>query len=54
VQARQHHAASSILHACDVASASRAAVAFHEVGTARSVRPARSGQSLRRARMLTK
>jgi hypothetical protein len=34
-------------HAGDAASASRAAIAFREVGTARSARPTRSGQSLR-------
>jgi hypothetical protein len=36
-------------HACDVASASPAAIAFPEVGTARSIRPTLTGQSLRRA-----
>jgi len=34
-------------HACDVASASRAAIAFREVDAAHSVRPILSGQSLR-------
>ena len=34
-------------HACDVASASRAAIAFSEVGAVRSVQPTRSGQPLR-------
>jgi len=36
-------------HATDVASASPAAIAFREVGAARSVRLTLSGQSLRRA-----
>ena len=44
---RQAYPTGLFRHACDVASASPAAIAFREVGTAHSVRPTLSGQSLR-------
>ena len=46
---RQAYRTRLFRHACDVASASPAAIAFREVGTAHSVRPTLAGQSLRRA-----
>ena len=44
---RQAYRTRLFRHACDVASASPAAIAFREVGTVHSVRPTLSGQSLR-------
>ena len=44
---RQAYRPRLFTHACDAASASPAAIAFREVGAARSVRPTLSGQSLR-------
>ena len=46
---RQAYRPRLFTHACDVASASPAAIAFRDVGPARSVRPTLSGQSFRRA-----